>query len=388
MQVKDLIHRRISGPHSEGDKNGVVIHELRRLRNQLITGKVHFTLEEQLAWFLSTGANGFDANDERDKIYGLLGLLSCDSLPPTLQPNYASSAEQIFWHYAVHILKGTKCLDVLACSSNSGQGLPSWVPDWKTGFLVSHFHLGKISHLRFLGNDKKIEVDCMVLAHVDKVLQPIHTSLEFRDVDIEFNSEDTSQITSGSLMAFEEMTGAIIDVYKIVLACETIWFGCRALDAHLEAPRLQKWISGLTLNFGTLGKESLIQGYTAEELYRRLMNIQLTTGGADFIDLIGALASYCAMISESLQCSLYEDDQGNFGAPRNRGVLPAPGDVICYLRGCSFKFLLRLEGSEYRLVGVTTGLFPLSQTKELKDMGLWDDYWTANKAKTRRIIIH
>lgn len=388
MQIKNLIHRKISGPHSEGDNKGMVIYELRRLRNELLTGKVRFTPEEQLAWFLSAGASGFDTTDERDKIYALLGLLSCHSLPLALQPNYTFSAERVFWHYAVYILKGTKCLDVLTCSSNSKQGLPSWVPDWKTGFAVTKFHQGNISHLRFLEDNKKIEVDCMVIGHVHKVLHPVHIPVEFEDVAIEFDSEEPSQMTLASEMAFQKMVKDIAKVYKALSICEIKWFGCRALDANLEASRLQRWISGLTIGFNTLGEKQLIQGYTAEEVYRKLMNIRQFNGGAEIIEVIAALANYCAMISKDLQRSLYEDDQGNFGRPRNRGVLPAPGDVICYLRGSSFRFLLRLENSEYRLVGSTTGQFPLSEKKELKDMGLWEDYWAANKAKTRRIIIH
>jgi hypothetical protein len=263
------------------------------------------------------------------------------------------------------------------------------VPDWKTGFSVEHFHLGKISHLRFLEDNKKIEVDCMALGHVDKVLYPVHIPVEFKNIIIEFEPEESSQITLGTRTAVRKMIRAIIEVYETLLVCEIKWFGCRALDANLEASQLQKWISGVTVGFQASGEILLVQGYTAEVLYRTLMNIRQPTGRADIMEVIWPLANYCAMIAESLKFSLYEDDQGNFGRPRNRSVLPTPGDVICYLRGSSFRFLLRVENGECRLVGAAHGNIPIPMEKtELKDMGIWEGFWEENKAKIRRVIIH
>ncbi|KAL2193213.1 heterokaryon incompatibility protein-domain-containing protein, partial [Corynascus similis CBS 632.67] len=154
---------------SRGPNDVTWIFGRRRMRNELLTGHVALNQAEQLVTFASRSAFAFEATDERDKLYALLGLLSSRTLPLQLQPDYALTAERIFLDYAVYMLEETKYLDILACSSGSRPGFPSWVPDWKVGVVCEYIHAGKVSHIRFLEGNKKLEVECVILSHVTRV---------------------------------------------------------------------------------------------------------------------------------------------------------------------------------------------------------------------------
>ncbi|KIX07929.1 uncharacterized protein Z518_02583 [Rhinocladiella mackenziei CBS 650.93] len=197
---------------------------------------------EQLVTFLSRGACAFEATDERDKICALLGLLPSKILPPQLRPNYALTAEQIFGDYAVYMLEETKYLDIPTCCSGSRPGLPSWVLDWKNGYSSEPFHLGKVSYIRFLEGNKKMEIDCMVLSHIAKVLNPVEIAAEFTGrVELEWESEDSAVTLPQSHEKIANPAEAMSNVYGILPSVETKWFGCRALDANLTPVELDRW---------------------------------------------------------------------------------------------------------------------------------------------------
>lgn len=83
-----------------------------------------------------------NASDPRDKVFGLLGLVSTKGRPPA---DYAMSTAELYTHIAIYLLKIQRLgLDViLGCvchrtgeAKAQPKNLPSWVPDW------SHFGAG------------------------------------------------------------------------------------------------------------------------------------------------------------------------------------------------------------------------------------------------------
>ncbi|KAH8787674.1 heterokaryon incompatibility protein-domain-containing protein [Hyaloscypha finlandica] len=396
---------------SKGNPSGIIwIYELRRLRHEIITGKTRLTPVEQLFLFLAKGAAGFEATDARDKIYAFLGLLPPESLPPHLQPNYTYSPDKVFWDYATYILKETRYLEILACCSSSRPGLPSWVPDWKYGLPVTDIHLGKASYLRFLEDNSKIEVECIILCRIVLVLKPIHIPVEFPPyLTLEFESEESVHLDALSKESIVTIVQAVVEVSNYLLAIETKIFGCKALDAGLEASYMRRWMSVIGLGSGARDKTQSRNKFNDEQVYRTLMNIRQFDGN---LDMLQELCGGCAMIKENLQYAVYEDDHGNFERTRH-GVLPEPGDMICYIKGTTFRFILRPEDSEWRLVGTAPGKMPLSQTevapgdlkglhdpkilehhektrelRKFEDLRIMEDYWEVNKSKTRRIVLH
>jgi hypothetical protein len=68
-----------------------------------------------------------EATDPRDKVFGLLGLLS----DPFISPDYSMSRDEVFLTTAIRIIVSTQSLELLTGANSSTQpGLPSWSPDW------------------------------------------------------------------------------------------------------------------------------------------------------------------------------------------------------------------------------------------------------------------
>ncbi|KAF4785083.1 hypothetical protein HER10_EVM0002441 [Colletotrichum scovillei] len=73
------------------------------------------------------------ASDFRDKLYGILGLLSFGSNNNLLQPNYAISARQMVIGFVAHcIINEGKPQLLLAAQGYSAQKDPSWLLAWET----------------------------------------------------------------------------------------------------------------------------------------------------------------------------------------------------------------------------------------------------------------
>ncbi|KAK4246558.1 hypothetical protein C7999DRAFT_33079 [Corynascus novoguineensis] len=364
---------------------------MRRMRNDLLTGRVALNQAEQLVIFASRSAFAFEATDERDKIYALLGLLSPRTLPPQLQPDYALTAEKIFLDYAVYLLGETKYLDILACSSGSRPGLPSWVPDWKVGSPCEYIHVGKVSHIRFLEENKKLEVECMVLSHVTKVLAPVEIPVDFEgSIHLEWESEDSAVMLSQSAEKIRGLARAIVMVHDVVLAIETKWFGCRALDANLTPAELDAWIDALQIGFREMAAIDTPQHHrhTARQLYVTLMNLtdSIIENGIDFIT---AMSEYCATLKFALRASMFQDSSGAYGRVRVHNVLPIPGDAICYLKGSSLRFVIRPEQDGWRLVGADWGRLPfgVAENQNVGTVEQFEAFWTSNRHKTQRIVL-
>jgi hypothetical protein len=88
----------------------------------------------------------FDSTDPRDKIFALLGIAT-DTADASLDPDYTTSAEDIYTRTAAYLLKRDNCILIL---HNAGTGLPrkyvdvpSWVPQWVSSFGDDHAVLGQ-----------------------------------------------------------------------------------------------------------------------------------------------------------------------------------------------------------------------------------------------------
>ena len=116
------------------------------------------------------------------------------------------------------------------------------MPDWKKGLPTGPIRIGKLSHLRFLGDNKKIEVDCIIASRIRKVLHPLNIPVEFHDLELQFESETSAKLKPETGESISKLAESIVSVQLALLAAETKLFGCKALDANIEASQLQKWI--------------------------------------------------------------------------------------------------------------------------------------------------
>lgn len=100
-----------------------------------------------------------EATDDRDKVYALLGLADRTGLPP-LQPSYTQSTSEAYSAAAkamiaqeggLSILSGVHCARpskgaiplltrILSSSTQYGEKMPSWVPDWRLPRRAAYLH--------------------------------------------------------------------------------------------------------------------------------------------------------------------------------------------------------------------------------------------------------
>ncbi|KAI0535421.1 HET domain-containing protein [Xylaria digitata] len=91
-------------------------------------------------------SKGFCATDQRDKVYGLLGLAiesqNATQMPTAIQPNYTLEVAEVYIKAALFLLREYKLLSFLTCPNgildnapqiqhqHQPKSLPSWAPNW------------------------------------------------------------------------------------------------------------------------------------------------------------------------------------------------------------------------------------------------------------------
>ncbi|KAH6971040.1 heterokaryon incompatibility protein-domain-containing protein [Ilyonectria sp. MPI-CAGE-AT-0026] len=120
-------------------------------------------------------------NDPRDKVYGILGLLS-DNERSQILPDYNLSTRRVYANAVEHIIKTTKslqviCRPVLACcvSPHLNNGLPTWLPDLSDSRIMAsitvwgHFNASKNTDacVSFIDRQRKLKA---LMIHIDYII--------------------------------------------------------------------------------------------------------------------------------------------------------------------------------------------------------------------------
>lgn len=85
------------------------------------------------------------AKDPRDKVYGLLGMMT-DKIRASIHPDYSETVtkEHVYMQFCYALLAASGRVDtILRWCSSSNTALPSFVPDWMVSF--PRRHVGKLS---------------------------------------------------------------------------------------------------------------------------------------------------------------------------------------------------------------------------------------------------
>jgi hypothetical protein len=94
-------------------------------------------LARRLIRLLLTLKGNFLCSDERDRLYGILGMVGHPELSMQIPIDYQKSASIVFRDLAVFLVNSRKSLDFLvgdraSFNSSNYPGKPSWVPTWKS----------------------------------------------------------------------------------------------------------------------------------------------------------------------------------------------------------------------------------------------------------------
>jgi Heterokaryon incompatibility protein (HET) len=70
------------------------------------------------------------ATDDRDKVFGLLGLIPPSSVDSEIAPDYSMTTHELYTKVMLHFLIKNASLSALELCTRNKRGLPSWVIDW------------------------------------------------------------------------------------------------------------------------------------------------------------------------------------------------------------------------------------------------------------------
>lgn len=99
---------------------------------------------ERLLQALMHTSGSLKATNQRDILYGLLGIIGHRSTDDALIPNYEKSLRNFYLDLAQFIIKNTQTLAVLQCVGGKCQ--PSWAPSWEWPSTAGFKHFDGMSH--------------------------------------------------------------------------------------------------------------------------------------------------------------------------------------------------------------------------------------------------
>lgn len=319
----------------------------------------------------------FQATDQRDKVYGLLGLAremqDASNIPDALLPDYELDVTETYQKVAQYILSQYQNLSTLTRTSTLGEGLhqkqqkytlnelPSWVPNW-CDFNVVERNIQKslswISHsdttdLGVLGfpDHCNASAGLPLQIHQSNHFSTIRLSGLWMDtvaIAVWFNYE-IKTITWDSYdcqtLCLWKAAAALISVYSpmnwIVSYIKTTTAGHHHLGGRTEE-ELVKDGSAYLLEFLSRHeclKTSLVNTESMAELMNTLQDLSI---GGDAKNYVAMSLNFC------FQRSFFITSEGRMGIgpPKTQ-----PEDKVAVLLGGGVTYILREQESSWSLIG-------------------------------------
>ena len=311
---------------------------------------------------LLSQTRGFACTDERDKIYGMLGVATdVDPNAVELDPNYDLPVEEVFRRFIVWDIKSSGRLKALSLTSNKSKSiftLPSWVPDLTQ--ITRSAPLSQFERRTFRAwfwapwNSQKPRI-----SEDGKVLTLDGHYVDTIQIVGSINGPGSLKILPGSQ---KKHPNGIPDPASLrrqqgwMRECWQIARTGHIGTADANDGNYKYWAEKNMGMTPTRYKEfwtTLICGY----------GITPFRPGSSYGDWF---RSYAGLVNKSgsmtRQVLLIERLLGTFSRRRRfcatkngaLGMVPSeakPGDVICTLYGGAFPFVLRPKGDKYELIG-------------------------------------
>ncbi|KAI0599291.1 heterokaryon incompatibility protein-domain-containing protein [Biscogniauxia sp. FL1348] len=268
---------------------------------EMVNYSLACTPGRQIAWILSLASELFQATDQRDFIYSVLGLLVTDEIPIPFRPDYNKPTMEVLTESATYIIEsGT--LDVIQFNSMQTKELPSWVPDWR-------FPNDYGAHVRVL-NKSALEVDI----------------LPFTKIQIIGPKFDTTYTTLDAAQVWEEF---FLDIEDIING------GIHQVTNHRSfGQAVSRMLDDNSWHMGAIKEEPTIF-LTAGKSIRAHQQLNDTVE---------------RLFESEMWRSCSDNSIGIMGQP---SVRPEEGDLICSIRGACAEFLVGICQRTVKCFGTT-----------------------------------
>jgi len=276
-----------------------------------------------------------ELSDPKDIIYATIGIAK-DVSPGTISPDYSQSVEQLYRNTARTLIHATRHLDILRHVSldMKNPGLPSWVRDWRKCGLARPFYRGVVGGniYRASGNSQAItkpseDMDILTLKgfHFDNMGEIFEFGGKEELGFILASWKKMTRIGSAPHRPYVVGPGDFFNAFWRTLIAnhgfEANERGDYKVDV-VEAPEEERDIAKIIFRLkdipNGISKEHYLEPFAArmrsKTLFRRMI---LTKKG--YLGLVPA-----------------ETEKG---------------DLVCILLGGDMPFILRPEGSYYKVVG-------------------------------------
>ncbi|KAI1735821.1 heterokaryon incompatibility protein-domain-containing protein [Xylaria scruposa] len=287
------------------------------------------------------------AAEPRDKVFGILGILSED-VRGELSPNYNASIREVYTNVVDVLLHTTRRVDII-CDAiyypvhTSTVKLPTWVPDWS---LIPPTAALGFSYDFSAASDEETIFELIDLQRTKLKVAAIYIDV----LKVRGNALGTLCVLDDYLMAFlqwqakpfvkliADETDSEVQKQKDEAFCRTL-----AMNKVSRTPGTSTWMETCYYVFTSLIRERLPSIILNDRLKAYTNPIE----GIPPEDRRNILHDNCASKMQG-RC-FFTTNCGLMGM--GTGFMN-PGDIICVPLGCKTPIILRSEGNnEYGLVG-------------------------------------
>lgn len=320
----------------------------------------------------------FGCKDDRDRVFGLLGLPTTDRIKKEIIPDYNKSIAEVYQDLATKIIDSSSSLTLLSSMQRGrpvdlwqpginifDETIPSWVPQWNV--LLTETLSPFLSNEKFAASggklfQRRVTDDPRVLVVRGLKVDQVRDIGKYDSLDYFYRGSDkankklrTSRVTKQ--MARARRTRADLERIALTLTAGQTWYGLPVEDiaAHVADYARCLLYQGLfwSLRDDAWGASSSRQSEietrgnhhtddNAREDHVTFETLEALAEGGNADRFLDAATTVCAR-------------RHRFVTARGMiGVGPEamePGDVICILYGADVPFVLRQDGDAYLLIG-------------------------------------
>ena len=335
----------------------------------------------------------FGCKDDRDRVFGLLGLHTTDSINSSIIPDYTKSTGEVYFDLARKIIEKTSSLSLLSSvqldhdngymrfyynprGKSFDKELPSWVPQWQ--FLLTQTLNPAQPDPRFSASggrtvERKDTDNPQLLILRGVIVNKVETC-SYGAFNSFWRGETRADLASGAgfywgrsseaeppdlhkILETVKKTRAELEEMAITLTAGKNWYGLPVYDvsAHLADYARCLLKEGLLWSLETKSLDSRfreLDSVTREETsdlsqlsshdFVAKAELEALSQGGNADRFLDAVATVCERRAR------FKTDNGMLGVGPEAMI---KDDLVCILYGADVPFVIRREGTGYALIG-------------------------------------